>query len=88
MTGTWHWLWQSHDHRLHVIFLLHHMFNGNNPILDGQLLFTLHRKIRPEVNIFAFYRLTGHETDSREGFLNGEKQFRGGKRHCCYGWIA
>ena len=85
MAGALHGLWQSHNHRLHAIFLLHGMFNGNDPILDGQLLFSLHGKIRPEVNIFSFYRLTGHETDSGEGFLNGENQFCSGEPHCCYG---
>jgi hypothetical protein len=88
MTDTLYWLWQSHNYRLHTIFLLHGMFNGNDPILYSKLLFGLHGKIRPEVYIFSFYWLTGHEADSRKGFLKGENQFCSGKGHCCYGWTA
>ena len=88
MTDILPLLWQSRDHCLYAIFLLRGMFNRNDLILDGQLLFSLHRKICPEVNIFSFYRLTGHKTNSGEGFLHGKNQFRSGKGHCYYGWTA
>jgi len=71
-------LWQSYDNRLHIVFLLHAVFDCNDPILHSELLLSLHGKICPQVNVFSFDRLTGHETNLREFFLYGQNQFCSG----------
>ena len=69
------------DHRLHVVFLLHAVFDGDDPILHSELLLSLHGKIRPQVNVFSFDRLTGHETHVGEFFLYGQNQFCRSETH-------
>jgi hypothetical protein len=61
----------SDDNCLHVVFLLHDMFESDKALLHCQLLLSRHGQIRPEMNVLSFHRLTGHETYLREGFLNG-----------------
>ena len=57
-----------------VLRIISTVFNGDDSILHRELLFSLHGKIRPQVNVFAFDRLTGHETNLGKCFLYGKNQ--------------
>ena len=48
---------------------------------DSKRHISLHGKIRPQVNVFTFDRLTGHETHVGGFMLYGQNQFCRGETH-------
>lgn len=55
--------WHGDDHCLYAVSLPHGLLNFDNPLLHGEPLFGGQRQIRPQMNIFSFNWLTGHESN-------------------------